>query len=287
MIYLDDLVRQKTLTHQEHQELFARYKAGDIQARNRIVESVMKLAVSTVNKAPMSDRYREDVLSEAFMKIIISIEKWDGKRPLAKYLNAIVWNVTTTKWSNLNLVYMNPSTARQVNKTVGHETSEEISKHCGVSLKRAREIIAARAVMSPVYYQSAKKQHEQDEFIERDTVVDHEPCIADLASYVAELPLAERECFSLRVGLHGSPLSPKETQARLGISQFECRRLMMSAMNQLRQKVFRDYGDKRIMDDVLQCGYCETEFRPNVATQAFCSARCQWMSKNGSKRKPK
>lgn len=281
MIYIEGCDSLPKLSHKEHQELFARYKSGDLQARNRLVESVLKVAINVINKSRVLKRYREDVLSEAFLKLVTSLDGWDGERPLMKYVNAILWNVTTTKWSNLNVIYMNPSTAKEVKRAAKYETAEEIVKNCKCSLKRARQIIGARAAMTPIYYQSDKKHHE---FEQEEASGDFEPCLADLEEYAEKLPQLEREIFKLRFGLNCPKASATEAAKVFGITLQECSWITRVAKDKIRQMVFRDYGESRVMSDGKKCQQCGVFYRPNSSTQKFCGSKCQQKNYNESKR---
>lgn len=288
MIHIKELRSLPALSHAEHCELFAKYKAGDIEARNQIIESVLKLAVRTVNKYPMSSRYRDDVLSEAFLRLVVAIDGWDGKRPLVKYLNAILWNVCTTKWSNLNIVYMNPSTARQVNKTLDFHTAEEIAEHFKVSLKRAREILSARGAMNPCYYQSNSRDDFQSvlEIAGRIKYASDKPCLADLEPLTRYLPRIQREVFAMRVGLRGEVKTTAEVCKKLKITRQEASTAMQLAKKMIRRIVFLMQSQSgQVTVETKNCELCGGRFIPGTSGQRFCGVDCRSRKQNSKPRK--
>jgi RNA polymerase sigma factor (sigma-70 family) len=274
-MYIDNLKKFKKLTNEESRELFARYKSGDLGARNQLIESVLQLTVHTINRCWIVERYREDVLSDAFLRVTQAIDSWDGRRPLAKFMATVVWNVASTKWSSKNLVYMNPSTAKIAKKTDGMYTAEEISGRLGVSLKRARELLGARAALAPVHYQSNNTVPEMEHLTVRPTIEPNEPCMADLEEMVSKLPEIEKKVFSMRMGLSGKEMTATETGKILGISTAKSSEYLRLAKNRLRQMAFIEFGGARVMDDLRACKFCSAPFRPNQPIQKFCGLRCQ------------
>ena len=81
------------LTVEEEQEAFAAYKAGDISARNKLIEHNLRLVAHIVKKYQNSDEEMEDLLSIGTIGLMKAITTFDAEKGrLATYAARCIEN---------------------------------------------------------------------------------------------------------------------------------------------------------------------------------------------------
>ena len=88
--YLIDISAYKVLSKDEEVELFKRYNSGDEEAKNRIIESNLRLVVSISKKYINRGLSFLDVIQEGNMGLIKAVEKFDYTRGY-KFSTYVTW----------------------------------------------------------------------------------------------------------------------------------------------------------------------------------------------------
>lgn len=78
--YCKALERAKPLSREEQRELFSRMNDGDVQARNRLVESILRLVYTIAERLECPGCDLDDLIGEGNRLAIRAVEKWEPSR---------------------------------------------------------------------------------------------------------------------------------------------------------------------------------------------------------------
>lgn len=156
--YFKSASKFKLLTKEEEVELAKRIEAGDKNARDRMINSNLRLAISIANKyAKYGNVSYEDLIQEANIGLIKAIEKYDWRRGYKFSTYACWWikqGVTRFLTSNNSLLYIPSHTVsnsrkvwnviKEYEEEFGEEpTVEEISEIMGISVNQVKQSMEA------------------------------------------------------------------------------------------------------------------------------------------------
>jgi RNA polymerase primary sigma factor len=254
-LFLNEISRYPLLTREEEVELAKRIEQGDQEAKDRLINSNLRLVVSIAKKYSSADLTLLDLIQEGIFGLIRAAEKFDWRRGF-KFSTYATW------WIRQSVERGIANKARQIRVPVHilqrehkvqraergltvdlgrRPTDEELAQVTGLPLKQVQDVRqAARAVTSldrPVKDDDdttlgqlfASEAEQPEEVVEvslrEDTV----------RRAVADLPEPERDVVKLRYGLNGqpSPKSVEEVVRQLGLSREDVRRIERTALAQL------------------------------------------------------
>ncbi|HEY1511347.1 MAG TPA: sigma-70 family RNA polymerase sigma factor [Solirubrobacteraceae bacterium] len=252
-LFLRDVRRHPLLTRQQEVELAKRIERGDLAAKERLVNSNLRLVVSQARKYQGHEMALVDLVQEGILGLIRAAEKFDWRKGYKFSTYATFWirqsisrgldNRARPIRIPVHLGQRERKLARAYSELVaasGREPSdEELAIAAKLELEQVRETFdAARVVTSldrtvgdedaafgSLLPSDRRGPDEEVEIALRD---------AALRRAIDGLPEPERLVVKLRFGISGdSPTPLNETGRRLGISQDAVRRLERKALSEL------------------------------------------------------
>jgi RNA polymerase primary sigma factor len=253
-LFLNEVGRYQLLTAEEEVELAKRIERGDREAKERMINSNLRLVVSIAKKYQGHGLSLLDLIQEGIIGLIRAVEKFDWRRGFKFSTYATWWirqavqrgvaNKAREIRIPVHIVDRERKIARTERELVAKlgraPTEEEVAKASKLPLKQIREVHqAARAVTSldrPVGEGDASygdlfagDEAPPEELIQVSLEQDV------LRRAVAALPEREQEVVKLRYGLNGdgSPQSLEEIGRRLGVTRERVRQLEAGALERL------------------------------------------------------
>ncbi len=197
---------QRPLSAAEEKEYLERSAAGDMEARNKLIEHNLRLVAHIIKKYYSATNDQDDLISIGVIGLIKAIKTFDISKNtrLATYAARCVENE----------IFMHFRTLRRISCEVS--LSEPIDTDCEGNTLELMDILSFEEDMFENLLQSDK--------------------IVLLRSYIqTELDPREREILILRYGLNDKqPLTQRETAERLGISRSYVSRIEKAAIETLR-----------------------------------------------------
>jgi len=254
-LFLNEAGRWPLLTAEEEVELAKRIERGDKEAKERMINSNLRLVVSIAKRYQGHGLSLLDLILEGIIGLIRAVEKFDWRRGFKFSTYATWWirqavqrgvaNKSRTIRIPVHIAEREQRMARaerELATSLGRApTDEEIAKRARLPLKQLREVRqAARAVTSldrPIGDENegalgdlfASEQSPPEEEIgvslEQDV----------LRRAVAQLPERERAVLRLRYGLNGDrdPASLEAIGRELGVTRERVRQIEANALEQL------------------------------------------------------
>jgi RNA polymerase primary sigma factor len=254
-LFLNEMARYPLLTAQEEVELAKLIERGDKAAKDRMVNSNLRLVVSIAKKYQGHGLSLLDLIQEGIIGLIRAVEKFDWRRVYKISTYATCWirqaeqrgvaNKARTIRMPVHIVDRERKIARTerelLTKLGRAPTQAEVAKAAKLPVKQVREVQeAARAVTSldrPVGSESetalgdlvagseAPPEEELDISLRQDA----------LRKAVAELSDRERDVLKLRFGLNGDPdpQSLEQIGRTLGLTRERVRQIETEALKRL------------------------------------------------------
>jgi RNA polymerase primary sigma factor len=254
-LFLNEAGRYPLLTAAEEVELAKRIERGDQEAKDRMINSNLRLVVSIAKKYQGHGLSLLDLIQEGIIGLIRAVEKFDWRRGYKFSTYATWWirqavqrgvaNKSRTIRIPVHIVEREQKIARAERELLTQlerpPTDQELAKKAKLPLKQLREVRnAARAVASldrPVGEEGDTSfgelvAHAEGD-VEQDVVVSLGE--AALRDAIELLPERERSVIKLRYGFDGDP-DPKsldEIGRRMGITRERVRQIESQALQRL------------------------------------------------------
>jgi len=253
-LFLNEAGRWPLLTKEEEVELAKRIERGDAEAKERMINSNLRLVVSIAKKYQGHGLSLLDLIQEGIIGLIRAVEKFDWRRGFKFSTYATWWirqavqrgvaNKSRTIRIPVHIADREQRIARAERtlapKLGRQPTEEEVANQAKLPLKQVREVRqAARAITSldrPVgegdaaygdlfAAEGAEPEEELTVSLEQDV----------LRRAVSQLPEREREVVKRRYGLNGDrdPASLEAIGRELGLTRERVRQIEASALEQL------------------------------------------------------
>ena len=254
-LFLNEAGRYPLLTAHEEVELAKRIERGDKAAKDKMINSNLRLVVSIAKKYQGHDLSLLDLIQEGIIGLIRAVEKFDWRRGFKFSTYATWWirqavqrgvaNKSRTIRIPVHIVEREQRLARaerDLTAKLGRTpTEQELAKAAKLPLKQVREVRgAARAVTSldkPLGNDTNTAMGDivGDESSQFEDEVHVSLAEDALRRAVAELPEREREVVKLRYGLNGDvdPKSLEEIGRTLGITRERVRQIEAQALERL------------------------------------------------------
>ena len=253
-LFLNEVGRHPLLTAEEEVALAKRIERGDKEAKDRMVNSNLRLVVSIAKKYQGHGLSLLDLIQEGIIGLIRAVEKFDWRRGYKFSTYATWWirqavqrgvaNKARTIRIPVHIVEREQRIARAERElTVKLErepTDQEVAKAAKLSVKQVREVrAAARAVASldkPVGDENGTAFG--DLFAGQDAQPEEEVSVSlreeALRDAVGALPDRERDVIRLRYGIDGEePRSLEDIGRSLGLTRERVRQIESQALARL------------------------------------------------------
>jgi RNA polymerase primary sigma factor len=253
-LFLNEAGRYALLTAAEEVELAKRIEDGDVDAKNRMINSNLRLVVSIAKKYQGHGLTLLDLIQEGVIGLIRAVEKFDWRRGYKFSTYATWWirQAVQRGVANKSRTIRIPVHIADREQKIGRAerelmvklgrtpTDEEICQASKISLKHLREVRqAARAVTSldkPVGDDNGASVGDLIGVAEGGVEEEVEISLTEdtLHRALDNLPERERKVLSLRYGLDlEEPQSLEEIGRRLGITRERVRQIEATALERL------------------------------------------------------
>jgi RNA polymerase primary sigma factor len=253
-LFLREVARHPLLTAEQEVELAKRIEKGDLQAKEQLVNSNLRLVISNARKYQGLDLPLLDLIQEGILGLIRASEKFDWRRGYKFSTYATFWireaiqRGIANRARTIRIPVHIGQRERRIDRAhreliakLGREpTDEELAEAAQLSVREVREARqAARVVTSLDRPVGEEEDTTLGQLLESDTRTPEEEVEIALRqdavrTALERLPEREREVVRLRYGIDGDDPTPlREAGRRLGISAEEVRRLERRALEEL------------------------------------------------------
>jgi RNA polymerase primary sigma factor len=260
-LFMNQIGRYPLLTAAEEVELAKRIERGDLAAKERMINSNLRLVISIAKRYQGHDVPLLDLVQEGTIGLNRAVEKFDWRKGF-KFSTYATWWIRQScqrAISNLSKTIRVPTHVherrlklarirRELLNQLDHEpTREELAKASGLSLQHVDE--ALDAADAPVSLNQPVGSEEETELgdLFGDPSADDPAGEAvdsvrrlEIRRAVARLPERERRVLELRFGLDGPPQALEAIGKELGISRERVRQLEADALTQLGTELGED-----------------------------------------------
>jgi RNA polymerase primary sigma factor len=256
-LFLNEIGRYPLLTADEEISLAKRIEKGDLQARDQMIRSNLRLVVSIAKKYQGRGLTFLDLIQEGMLGLIRGVEKFDWRKGfkfstygtwwIRQAIGRAIHNHSRTIRLPAHLLDRErkiESAERQLAIQLGREpTDKEVASAAKVSIRELKQVRdAARTVTSldvPVGDDGETSLGDLVAGVGDETTAEvHATAQRDsIRDAVADLPLDEREVIVLRFGMQGDePRTLQEVAEELGSTRDRVRRLEKLALDRLAER---------------------------------------------------
>jgi RNA polymerase primary sigma factor len=256
-LFLNEAARYPLLTPAEEVELAKLVERGDKEAKDRMINSNLRLVVSIAKKYQGHGLSLLDLIQEGIIGLIRAVEKFDWRRGYKFSTYATWWirqavqrgvaNKARTIRIPVHIVERQQKISRAERELTAKleraPTDQEVAKSAKLPLKQVREVRnAARAVASLDRPIGSENDTAMGDLIpsESDVAQEVEVSLQETALHraLADLPEREQEIVRLRYGLNGDsdPKSLEEIGRRLGLTRERVRQIEARALQRLAER---------------------------------------------------
>jgi RNA polymerase primary sigma factor len=254
-LFMHEVARHPLLTKEEELELAKRIERGDQEAKQRMINSNLRLVISIARKYQGSGVTLLDLIQEGVLGLIRATEKFDWRRGFKFSTYATWWirqaverglaNKARTIRMPVHVLQRERKIARaerELTVALGREpTEEEIAERAKLEPRQIRDVReAARAVTSLDVPVGDDAETTLGGILPSDQPRPEEEVEVSLREEsvrraIQELPESEREVMKLRYGFNGhpDPKSAQEVERQLGIPRDEVREIEKNALERL------------------------------------------------------
>jgi RNA polymerase primary sigma factor len=253
-LFLNQASRYPLLTREEEVELAKRIERGDLEAKERLINSNLRLVVSIARKYQGFGLPLQDLVQEAMLGLIRAVEKFDWRRGYKFSTYATLWirQAIQRGLDNTGRPIRLPAHVAQQQRTLNRVESEltaELDREpseeeLAASSKFSADEVASLhdltrvttsldATVSSESETTLGELHADETPAPEEDIVDRERSEV-IEAALKELPEPEKQVLELRFGTGGRPeASLRDTARRLGITQEQVRQLERRALQRL------------------------------------------------------
>ncbi len=258
-LYLKEAGEIPLLTKEEEIELAKRIEAGDKQAKDRMIQSNLRLVISIAKNYYTQDMDLLDLIQEGNTGLIRAVEKFDYRKGYKFSTYATWWirqaitRAIANQDRNIRIpVHMIEKinkmvrTERRLLQETGREpTDEELASELGIEPQEVQEMrkIAQRttSLETPI---GDEEDAELGDFIENANTPDPAEVVAaiiakeSLDRVLKSMDERERKVIELRFGLKGEhPRTLAEVSSRFNVSRERIRQIEAKALEQIKNSI--------------------------------------------------
>ena len=253
-IFLNEIRRYPLLTAAEEVELSKRVERGDMQAKERMINSNLRLVVSLAKKYQGHDLPLLDLIQEGILGLIRPVEKFDWRKGYKFSTYATFWirqaiqrgvaNKARTIRIPVHIGQRERKIARverELSTKLGRPpTDDELAKATELPIDQIEEVReAARTITSLDRPVGEEGESSLGDLLPSDAPEPEDEVSVSLRKQTLQraldqLPDRERDVVKLRYGINGDDPTPlRETGRRLGISPERVRQIESRALEHL------------------------------------------------------
>jgi RNA polymerase primary sigma factor len=254
-LFLNEAGRYPLLTAAEEVELAKLIERGDPRAKDRMINSNLRLVVSIAKKYQGHGLSLLDLIQEGIIGLIRAVEKFDWRRGYKFSTYATWWirqavqrgvaNKSRTIRIPVHIVEREQKIARAEReltlKLERPPTEDEVAKTAKLSLKHVREVRrAARAVASLDKPLGDDSDTAFGDIVATDRADVEEEVVVGLSEHalrgaVEKLPDREKQVIKLRYGIDGDsdPKSLEQIGSEIGLTRERVRQIETQALERL------------------------------------------------------
>jgi RNA polymerase primary sigma factor len=249
--------RYPLLTAAEEVDLAKRIERGDLEAKDRMINSNLRLVVSQARRFQGQGLPMGDLVQEGMLGLIRAVEKFDWRKGFKFSTYAVLWikqsiqRGLANSGSTIRIPVHIGQRERKVKKAqrelavgLGREpTDEEIANETGLPEEQIREALELTKELASLD-QSVSEDGETalGDLLPSERPQPEEEVVdalgnARVREVVGRLPSEERDVVTLRFGLAGDePVSVREASLQLGMSSAHTRRVEEQALRRLAEE---------------------------------------------------
>ncbi len=269
-IYLKEISELPLLSQEEERELILRAKAGDKEAREKLIYSHLRFVVSIAQKYQGYGVPLGDLINEGNMGLLRALERFDPNRNV-RFLSYAIWWIRQAIMKALNeqsrLIRISPDSLSKLKKVKETETElmhrsgetptiEEVARELGVTkeeVKEAQELAIKEISIDQPAYPDSDKQTLAD-ILDQGALPSPEESYEErerrerILEALKILRPRDRKVLELYFGLiDGQPRTLEEIGRQMGVSRERIRQLKDRALRQIREKfgdILKDYVEE-------------------------------------------
>jgi RNA polymerase primary sigma factor len=254
-LFFNELSRHPLLSREEEVELAKAIERGDLEAKEKLINSNLRLVVSNARRYMRQDLNLLDLIQEGILGLIRATEKFDYRKGFKFSTYATFWirqAIQRALESKERTIRVPNQVAQRERKVMRIErelatklgrdpTTEEVAKEAELDPAEVEEIRDLSRVVTSL---DRPVGGEDDSASLGELVAEERPGPADevevslrdraLRDAVEELPEPERRVIQLRYGINGDDPTPiREASRKLEMKQGEVRELGSKALERL------------------------------------------------------
>lgn len=253
--YLKEIGRYPLLSHEEEIQLARQAKAGNLRAKQRMIECNLRLVVSIAKKHQNRGLPFMDLIQEGSIGLSRAVEKFEPEQGYRFSTYAYWWirqGITRSIQNNSRVIRLPvwhwqtgnqiKQTRRQLSQEFGREpTLNEIAETMELDLDKLRQNMHHLQDVLSLDMQVGKEQDTTlGELIEADhstsTYLDLLNQSDEVSSYLSLLDERQRFIISQRYGLEdGEPKTLDDIGQQLGVSRERIRQILNKVMRKLQK----------------------------------------------------
>lgn len=263
-IYLSEIAQSKLLTAEEEVNLARLIKQGNIAAKQRMIESNLRLVVKVARSYTHNNLQFMDLIEEGNLGLIHAVEKFDPERGFRFSTYATWWirqsieraiiNQARTIRLPVHIVKELTTVLKaiqQLSQTLNYEpTLEDIAEFLHKSTKDIERILGINDYVTSIddtfnngvdrisIPEQIPDEHANEELL---NTVQCENLIPHLERWLNKLTDKQQNVVIQRFGLYGLPISTLEQIAnKLGITRERVRQIQLTALRRLRSIIEKE-----------------------------------------------
>ena len=261
-MYLGEIGFSPLLTAEQEVYFARRSQAGDSQARNRMVESNLRLVVKIARRYMNRGLSLLDLIEEGNLGLIHAVEKFDPERGFRFSTYATWWirqtiergimNQTRTIRLPIHVIkeintYLR--TARRLAQTLDHEpTAEDIAEEMGVSVTEVKRMLGLNERVSSIDTPMGHAEERplldaipDTSNIDPSELLQDEDLHGKIALWLKQLNEKQRIVVERRFGLNGRERATLEQVGNeIGVTRERVRQIQIDALQRMRKILEND-----------------------------------------------